>query len=129
MTEKRRVAIVVLEQNTHVQELISDVLTEAQFAVVSLNDGYAALDHARKEPPALIITEVLTPRLDGLSLCRLLKREEATRNTKILVLSVFAIKERALAAGADAFLLKPIENKSLVATVRSLIEPSEPKPQ
>jgi CheY-like chemotaxis protein len=120
-----RSAILVLEQNSHVRELVSDFLSESQLSVTCVLDGYEALDLARQKCPALIITEVLTPRLDGLSLCRLIKEDNKMNGTKVLILSVFDVKERAFQAGADGFLLKPIEKTSLMATVRSLLKVTE----
>jgi CheY-like chemotaxis protein len=120
-----RSAILVLEQNSHVRELVSDFLSESQLSVTCVLDGYEALDLARQKQPALIITEVLTPRLDGLSLCRLIKEDSKMNGTKVLVLSVFEVKERALQAGADGFLLKPIERNTLMAAVRSLLQVPE----
>jgi len=127
MTTTNRSALLLLEQNSHVRDLVSDFLAEYQFSVTCAKDGYEALDRVREERPALVITEVLTPRLDGISLCSLIKKDESARGTKILVLSLFSMEARALQAGADAFLLKPIEKNSLIAAVRSLIEPMEQK--
>lgn len=74
-----------------------------------------ALDRARLAPPMAILTEVLLPRLDGLALCRLIKSDAATENiTSVIVLSVLAAEERALTAGADAFMQKPLEQNRLL---------------
>lgn len=82
--------------------------------------GYAALDRARRFPPAALITEILIAELDGLALCRLLKGDRVTQHVPILVLSMLASSERAKLAGADAFLQKPIERRRLVAAMREI---------
>jgi len=64
----------------------------------------------------------LIPRLDGLALCRSLKADPVTQRVPILVISVLAAQERAQQSGADAFLAKPLEKTSLVASVRGLLD-------
>ena len=67
------------------------------------------------DPPRLL------PRVDGLSVCRALKAEPSTSGMSVLVLSVIAAEERALEAGADGFLRKPIDDGLLIDTVRRLL--------
>lgn len=118
-------AVFVVEKDTHTCELITHFLVEAKLAVTCLADGYGALDRARLERPAIVITDILIPALDGLALCRLIKADDALRDTKVIVLTVLAAKDRALQSGADAFMKKPIEKMSFVATIRSLMAQPE----
>jgi two-component system response regulator MprA len=111
---------VMAEEDLDATKLASEVLREAGFTPVCLNDGYEALDFTRSAVPELVITEIVIPRLDGLALCRLVKRDPALSITKVLVLSADGAKERALAAGADAFLPKPLDKPVLMQSVRSL---------
>ena len=62
------------------------------------------------------------PKLDGLALCRQLKADARTRDIAVLVFSILAAAGRAREAGADAFLLKPLAEHTLVGTVRQLLE-------
>jgi PleD family two-component response regulator len=71
--------------------------------------------------PDIIITEILVPTLDGLSLCRRLKADHRTRDIAVLVFSILSASGRAREAGADAFLLKPLAEGLLVDTVRELL--------
>ncbi len=113
--------VVIIEKDRHMCELVTDFLREASYTTVCLADGYVALDHARANRPALIITEILLPRMDGLALCRLIKNDDALRGTKVMVLSMLSARERALHSGADAFMMKPIEKDKLLETVQTLI--------
>lgn len=90
------------------------------WAVECFADGYTALDRIRRSPPAVLVTEILVPELDGLALCRLLKGDPTTRSVPILVVSMVASSARATAAGADAFLEKPVERIQLLAALRGI---------
>lgn len=116
-----RALILVVERDPNVRELEAFFLKEAGFAVEFSEDGIAALARAREVQPDIIITEILVPKLDGLSLCRKLKQDPQTRNIAVLVFSILLAATRASEAGADAFLRKPLSERRLVDTVRELL--------
>jgi len=116
-----RVVILCVERDPHVRDLENYFLTEAGFQVTFAADGIEALELARTMRPAIVITEILVPKLDGLALCRRLKADEATRGTAILVFSLMAAEDRARDAGADAFLGKPLSAQRLTEAVRKLL--------
>ncbi len=124
MAEKRQRTVLLVERDNHVCDLVTHFLAEAELNVDCLTDGYAALDRARRERPPLVITDILIPALDGLALCRLIKRDDSARD-KVMVLTVLSAEQRAFESGADASMKKPIEKETLVATVRSLLEEQE----
>jgi two-component system response regulator MprA len=117
-----RAIILVVERDPHVRALQEYFLDEAGFAVEFAPDGVAALEMARAVAPYIIITEILVPKLDGLALCRAVKKDPALRGTAVLVFSILAAESRAREAGADAFLMKPLADRRLVDTVRTLLE-------
>jgi two-component system response regulator MprA len=123
--------ILVVERDPHVRDLEAYFLNEAGYQVQFAADGQAALDVARRERPAIVITEILVPRLDGLALCRALKADPALAPVQVLVFSILAAAGRAREAGADAFLMKPLAERRLVDTVRELVAArrSAPSPQ
>jgi two-component system response regulator MprA len=120
-----RVLILVVERDPHVRELEAHFLEEAGYAVQFAADGTSALEEARSGSPAVIITEILVPKLDGLALCRALKGDSTTQHIPIVVFSILAAKERAAEAGADAFLMKPLADGMLTKAVKGLIERRE----
>jgi CheY-like chemotaxis protein len=77
---------------------------------------------ARSLRPAIIITEILVPKLDGLALCRQLKATVETRDIPVLVFSLLAAEGRAREAGASAFLKKPLAEHRLVQAARELLK-------
>ena len=114
--------ILVVEHDSHVRELESHFLNQAGYSVGFALDGNDALEQVQKTPPDIIITAILVPKLDGLAFCRRIKADPRTRETAVLVFSILAAAERAREAGADAFLLKPLAEHTLVDTVRKLLE-------
>jgi CheY-like chemotaxis protein len=119
---KGKAIILVVDRDPHVRELESHFLHEAGFSVGFAEDGHGALEQAREIVPDILITEILVPKLDGLALCRRLKADAQTRDIAVLVFSILAAAGRAREAGADAFLLKPLAEHTLVSTVRQLLE-------
>jgi two-component system response regulator MprA len=116
--------IFVVDRDPHVRRLMLHFIGNA-YVVEFFDDGYAALDQARKVPPFAIITEIMVPRLDGLALCRLLKADRATVDVPVLVVSVLAASERARESGANGFLDKPLEKERFVASFLNLTERRE----
>lgn len=116
-----RALILVVERNPAVQKLESFLLKEAGFRVEFASNGQEALDRARTDRPYLLVTEILVPRVDGLTLCRRLREDLATRDIRVVVFSHLDAEDRAIEAGADAFLRKPLDPDRLVETVRRLL--------
>jgi DNA-binding response OmpR family regulator len=120
--------ILVVERDPHIRALEAFFLNEAGFGVEFAADGVAALEKAREMKPDIIITEVLVPKLDGLALCRAIRKEPELDDTVVLVFSILAAATRAREAGADAFLMKPLAEQRLVDTVRSLLAQKVTRP-
>ena len=123
-----RAIILVVERDPHVRDLEEYFLNEAGYEVEFALDGLAALARARVLLPKIIVTEILVPKLDGLALCRAVKEDPALRGTAVLVFSILAAEARAREAGADAFLMKPLADRRLVETVRTLLASRQSTP-
>ena len=121
--------ILVVERDPHVRALEQYFLNEAGYRVEFAEDGAAALGRAREIHPDIVVTEILVPKLDGLSVCRELKRDPKTLDIVVLVFSILAAAERAREAGADAFLMKPLEDTRLLDTVRKLLAARADRPR
>jgi DNA-binding response OmpR family regulator len=116
-----RALILVVERDPNVRELEAYFLDEAGFSVEFAADGDAALEMARALRPDIVITEILVPKLDGLALTRTIRNDPSLRGTVVLIFSILAAQARASEAGADAFLMKPLAERRLVDTVRTLL--------
>jgi DNA-binding response OmpR family regulator len=130
--ETERALVLVVERDPHVRDLERFFLNEAGFTVDFAEDGLSALETVRTRKPAIIVTEIIVPGLDGLALCRKVKEDPALAGTVVLVFSILAAHGRARDAGADAFLMKPLAERRLVETVKTLLGnrvPADPRPQ
>jgi CheY-like chemotaxis protein len=115
------ILILVVERDPHIKKLERFFLEQAGFRVEFVDDGARGLERARDLQPHLLITEIMLPGIDGLAVCRALKSDPATNDIPVLVFSILAAKERALEAGADAFLRKPLDDVRLVDTVSKML--------
>jgi CheY-like chemotaxis protein len=113
--------ILVVERNPVVQRLERYFLEQAGYTVEFASDGRSAFERARNLRPRIVVTEIMVPVLDGLSLCRLLKSDPLTVHTQVLIFSHLHAEDRAREVGADAFLLKPLSEELLIETVEKLI--------
>lgn len=118
---QHRALILVVERNPMVQRLERFFLEQAGYAVEFISDGVSALERARELKPRIVVTEILVPKLDGLSLCRSIKSDPATQHVLVLIFSHLQAGDRAQEAGADAFLPKPLEEELLITTLEKLL--------
>jgi two-component system response regulator MprA len=121
LASDKRALILVVERNPIVQRLEKYFLEQAGYTVEFTADGEAALAQARELHPGILVTEILMPKLDGLSLCHALKADAKTRDIRVLVFSHLHAEDRAREAGADAFLIKPLDEQRLIGTVAALV--------
>ena len=121
MSTDNRVLILVVERNPAVQRLERYFLEHAGYSVEFTNDGLSALERARELKPAILVAEILVPALDGLSLRRAIKADADTSHILVLIFSHLHAEDRAREAGADAFLIKPLNEELLIETVQKLV--------
>lgn len=113
MSSKR---ILVVEDNKDNMTLIVDVLSSFDYEVVQAVDGEMGVELATKERPDLILMDLSLPRMDGWTATGHIKRDETLNHIPIIALTAHAMigdKERALEAGCDDYLSKPIDLSEL----------------
>jgi len=121
------ILILVAEKDPITAELEQFFLNKQGYDVHIVLDGRKAVQSAEKVRPDLIILDVILPGLSGLKVCQALRANPATSDVPILVFSVLDVRDRALDAGADAFLLKPIEQPKLIEAVATLLANKQPR--
>lgn len=121
-TGDRLAMIVGADRANHLIELGTFLRERAGYRVLHFTDGRTALAAAQESRPAIVITEVLVPELDGLSLCRRIRSDPALAGVRILAISNLSARDRALETGADAFLMPPWRGDHLIAAVKELLD-------
>jgi signal transduction histidine kinase len=117
--------VLVVEDDPELRAHLSAVLA-SRFVVTAAADGAEALERAAAEPPDLLVTDLMTPRLSGLELLRALRRDETARRARVPALVITAraavdARAEAYAAGADDFLSKPFDDGELLARADNLL--------
>ncbi len=114
-----RPRILLADDNADMRDYVARLLA-GSFEVTAVADGQAALEEARREPPALVLSDVMMPRLDGFALLRQMRAEAALQSVPIILLSARAGEEarvEGLDAGADDYIIKPFAARELLAKV------------
>jgi DNA-binding response OmpR family regulator len=116
--------ILVVDDEPVLVETIAYNLEQAGYTVTTASDGASALEAARCETPDLVILDIMLPEMDGLEVCRQLRRESNTSTTPILMLTAKGEeidKVVGLEVGADDYVTKPFGRRELLARVRALL--------
>src|SRR5687767_8916699 len=119
-----RPSVLVVEDETNIRELVCLHLGLEQLSCVQAADGHAALKLAREERFDLVILDLMLPGLDGVTVCRAIRKE--SRNGDVPILMLTARREESdkvvgLDSGADDYLTKPFGIRELMARVRALL--------
>ena len=123
-TTRAGLRIVVAEDSPTQAELLRDALTGEGYEVTLAGNGVEALEAARRTRPALIVTDVVMPDMDGYQLCRAVKADGALRDIPVMI--VTSLREiddivMALESGADNFIRKPFDPRALLARIDYLL--------
>ncbi len=127
MVTKTRVMpkILVVDDEPDAVELIDFNLKAASFEVVTAADGNEALKKARASLPDLIVLDLMLPEVDGLEVCKILRRDPATAAIPIIMVTAKAAEiDRVLGLelGADDYITKPFSPRELVLRVKNLLK-------
>lgn len=116
--------ILVVDDEPDALEILGFKLKEAGFIPLFAKDGVKAIASARDERPALIVLDLMLPEIDGLEVCRVLRRDPATAAIPIIMLTARAAEmDRVigLELGADDYVTKPFSPRELVLRIRKLL--------
>ncbi|MFD0745369.1 SpoIIE family protein phosphatase [Phytohabitans flavus] len=117
--------LVVADDNADMREYLTRLLSGAGYQVAAVADGQQALDAVRASAPDLVVSDVMMPNRDGLSLLGALRADPRTAAVPVLLLSARAGQEASiegLQAGADDYLVKPFAAAELLARVRANVQ-------
>ena len=121
--------VLVVEDEPDIRDLVVLHLEREGFQVRASRDGADALKQARAAPPDLIVLDLMLPELDGLEVCRRLRRDPATVSIPVIMLTAKgdeADRVVGLELGADDYVTKPFSPKELVARVKAVLRRARP---
>ncbi len=116
--------VIVADDNADMRAYLRDLLAPC-YAVELAADGLQALEAARREPPDLVLSDVMMPRLDGLALLAALRGDARLGGVPVVLLSARAGEDariEGLDAGADDYMIKPFSARELLARLGALLE-------
>jgi two-component system response regulator VicR len=120
--------ILIVDDEPAIVDVLAYNLQRANYQVVIARDGEEALDKARREQPDLIILDLMLPRLDGLEVCRTLRRERDVAIIMLTARDAEVDRVVGLELGADDYVVKPFSVRELMARVKSVLRRTAPRP-
>ena len=116
--------VLIVEDNPMNMRLIEMILKSDDYLLLKATDGEEALAIAAIDHPDLVLMDIRLPKIDGLEVAKRLKRNAQLKNTPIIALTAHAMKgdmEKAIEAGCDSYVSKPIDTRQLPRLVASML--------
>jgi DNA-binding response OmpR family regulator len=123
--------VLIVEDEDTLARTLADKLRSDGFTVVTAEDGEEGLEKIREDRPDLIVLDIMLPKLDGLSLCRIIRRDTATAHIPIIMLTARGTevdKIVGLESGADDYVVKPLALGEFLARVRAVMRRAPGRP-
>jgi two-component system cell cycle response regulator DivK len=116
--------LLIAEDDPASRELLREILQAQGYQVVEAEDGQAALNKIEEESPDLVLLDIQMPKLDGLGVVRRLRQNPRFTSLPVIAVTSYAMRgdrEKALGAGFDAYITKPIDPVGIRETVERLL--------
>jgi two-component system alkaline phosphatase synthesis response regulator PhoP len=118
-------AVLVVDDNQQNRELLQAYLEDVDCRAVPAHDGPEALEILAKNPPDLILLDVMMPKMSGFEVCRRIKNDPKTSDIPVIMvtaLNEFGDIERGIDSGTDDFLSKPVNKLELLTRVKTMLK-------
>lgn len=127
MTEQNQKTVLLVEDNEDNLVVYRTILEHVGFRVIEARDGEEGVSRAKENLPDLILMDISIPKMDGWEATQRLKAFENTKAIPIIALTAHALEEdrqKALQAGCDGYLAKPVEPRRVVQEVERFVGPA-----
>jgi DNA-binding response OmpR family regulator len=124
--------VLIVEDDADINVALQEVLRQEGFDVVGVMTGQAGLAEAARRRPDLILLDQMLPDIDGLEVCRLLRKAPETRDVPIMFLTARTGEEariKGLSTGADDYVVKPFSLQELLLRIQALLRRSQSLPR
>jgi len=121
----RRKRVLVVDDEPNIVLSLEFLMKKAGFEVEVARNGREALAALDREPPDLLLLDVMMPEIDGFEVCERIRSRPEWQGTKIVMLTARgreSERERGLALGADAYVTKPFSTRELVEKVKAMLD-------
>ncbi len=128
----RKPRVLIADDNPQGVELLEAYLSERDYEVATAADGEATLQKVRAWKPDLILLDIMMPRISGFEVCKRLRADPATRDIAVLMVTALdqpSDIDRAVEAGTNDFLTKPINKTELLVRVAAALKSRQYKEQ
>jgi CheY-like chemotaxis protein len=124
-TQDKTPTVLVVDDNQQNLELLQAYLEDVDCLTIPARDGLKALEIVAKDPPDLILLDVMMPKMSGFEVCRRIKNDPKTSDIPIIMvtaLNEFGDIERAIDSGTDDFLSKPVNKLELLTRIKTMLK-------
>jgi two-component system alkaline phosphatase synthesis response regulator PhoP len=130
MAETNKKKVLIVDDEPGVRQLVQRILNK-NYAVIEAQDGAEAVDVSRSEKPDIILMDMMMPKVDGLTACYVLKKDEDTKEIPVLMITAvgFDLNKRLSQdiMGADGYITKPFTPQDLEGTIEQFLSASAKK--
>ncbi len=120
-------AILVVEDDPRQMRLIQDLLKISGYVTVAATDGEKGVELAKKKKPALILMDIMMPKMDGYTACREIKLDKVTKSIPVVMVTSLSYplnKELGKDVGADGYIIKPFDHQALLDVIHRFLATS-----
>lgn len=124
-TDSRLPRILIVDDNPQNVELFEEHLSDGNYELRTAYDGEQALQIIRSWQPDLVLLDIMMPRISGFEVCKQVRADPATAQTMVLMITALDQSsdiDRAVEAGTNEFVSKPVNKTELILRVRSLLQ-------
>jgi two-component system, OmpR family, alkaline phosphatase synthesis response regulator PhoP len=128
----RKPRVLIADDNSQGVELLEAYLSECDYDIATAADGEATLRKVQGWQPDLILLDIMMPKISGFEVCKRLRANSATRDIAVLMITALdqpSDIDRAVEAGTNDFLTKPINKTELLLRVRAVLQSRQYKEQ
>ncbi len=117
--------ILIAEDEDNIRKLIKIILSKGEYALIEARDGEEALEKVSEEMPDLIVLDLMMPKIDGVEVCRQIKKNALTKKIPVIMLTAkreMKDKVIGITVGADDYLTKPFDPRELRVRVKTFLD-------
>jgi len=124
MKRRNKIKVLAIDDDEEALEITVARLEVLGYEVVSTQDGVEGISLVRRENPDIILLDIMMPKIDGFSVCKILKEDNALKSIPVILLTSKELindVEKGFASGADDYVIKPVDWDRLVAKIDKLM--------